>query len=69
MAAGHEAMTRRDWATAYRHFHAAHDLGHSVRRNHLAAHRAALSAAARGRHPARMLYQAVFLALATLTSW
>jgi hypothetical protein len=69
MGAGHEAMARRQWSTAYQHFHQAHDLGHAVRGDHLAAHRSALRAAVLGGHPAPALYQAIFLAFAALTSW
>jgi len=69
MEAGRAAMARRQWSTAYSHFHAAHDLGHARRAQHLAAHRAALQAAVRGRAPGRLLYQGVFLVVASLTSW
>ncbi len=61
-------MAVRDWATGYQHFRQAHDLGHPVRGRHLTAHRAALKAARRARHPGRVLYQLVFLGFASITS-
>jgi Protein of unknown function (DUF3703) len=69
MDAGHSCMSQRDWPGAYRHFRIAHDLGHAVRSRHLAAHRAAVRVAARSGPRDRLLYQLVFLAVASLTSW
>jgi len=69
MRAGHDLMRERRWAVAYRHYAAAHDLGHAVRSRHLAAHRAVLAAAWRaGRLHSVVAYQGVFLAVAFLTS-
>ena len=68
MEAGRACLAARDWATAYQHFHRAHDLGHPVRGRHLAAHQAALKAACRAPHPGRVLYQLVFLGFASVTS-
>jgi hypothetical protein len=69
MNAGHSCMARQDWSSAYRHFQNAHDLGHTVRSRHLAAHRAALEAARQDGRPGRILYQRFFLGVATFTSW
>jgi len=68
MNAGRACLTTRDWVTAYRHFQKAHDLGHPVRSQHLAAHRAALKAACHGHHLGRALYQLLFLGFASITS-
>lgn len=69
MDAGHSCMAQRNWPGAYHHFRNAHDLGHAVRSHHLAAHRAAVRVAARSGRPDRLLYQLVFLGVASLTSW
>lgn len=68
MNTGRTLATQGRWRESYRHFEAAHDLGHGVRSQHLAAHRAALHAATATRHPGRILYQTVFLAFAWLTA-
>lgn len=68
MQAGEAAAAQHRWPQAYQHYSAAHDLGHGVRMQHLAAHRGALSAAWRMRHAGRTVYQAVFLCFAFLTS-
>jgi len=68
MSAGRARLTAHDWVAAYRHFHNAHDLGHPVRSQHLAAHMAALKAACHAHHLGRALYQLVFLGFASITS-
>lgn len=69
MDTGRTCMDHRDWTGAYRHFLAAHDLGHAVRSWHLGAHKAALRTALQARWPGRVLYQLIFMAVAFLTSW
>jgi hypothetical protein len=68
MIRGRALAAQRRWADAYRHFVSAHDVGHSSRTRHLAAHRAALDVALRSRRPDRTLYQVVFLGFAWLTA-
>jgi len=68
MSAGHTCLAARDWIAAYHHFQTAHDLGHPVRSQRLAAHRAALEAAYHARHLGRFVYQVVFLGFASITS-
>ncbi|WP_413810683.1 DUF3703 domain-containing protein [Streptomyces sp. OE57] len=69
MRAGRARLREGQWSSAYACFQRAHDLGHGVRAEHLAAHRAALHTSWRARRPDRLLYQAVFLAFASLTSY
>jgi hypothetical protein len=69
MDAGQSCMAQQNWPDAYHHFRIAHDLGHAMRSRHLAAHTAALRVAGRSGRPDRFLYQLVFLAVASLTSW
>ncbi|MBP2322262.1 hypothetical protein JOF56_002647 [Kibdelosporangium banguiense] len=54
MSLGRDALLCGEWLTAYAHFGKAHGLGHDVRRQHLAAHRACLRAAWAGRSPGRI---------------
>jgi hypothetical protein len=68
LSAGDHLAAQSRWHAAYREYCAAHDLGHDVRTDHLAAHRAALVAAVQMRSPARIAYQAVFLSFAFLTA-
>ncbi|WP_394816152.1 DUF3703 domain-containing protein, partial [Clavibacter michiganensis] len=57
MTAGRAHERRKEWSAAYACFSRAHDLGHGVRAQHLAAHRAALRTAWYARRPRRILYQ------------
>ncbi|AJY75555.1 DUF3703 domain-containing protein [Paenibacillus beijingensis] len=68
METGKNLAIQGKWIDAYRHFEIAHELGHGVRKHHLAAHRAALQAAIKAKHPGRIFYQLFFLGFATLTS-
>jgi hypothetical protein len=69
MTAGRDRLREGQWSSAYTCFRRAHDLGHDVRTEHLAAHRAALHTAWCARRPDRLLYQTVFLGFAALTTW
>lgn len=69
MSAGQAHAEQRAWSSAYASFQRAHDLGHGVRAEHLAARQSALHAAWHGRRLDRIIYQVVFLGFATLTSW
>ncbi|QWF78481.1 DUF3703 domain-containing protein [Amycolatopsis sp. CA-230715] len=61
MSEARAAMERRNWAEAYRHFGRAHDLGHDVLADHLAAHRGMIRAAWRGGRVDRVLRNVVLL--------
>jgi Protein of unknown function (DUF3703) len=68
MQQGQTLAAQERWTVSYRHFAAAHDLGHRYRSEHLAAHRAALGAALRSGRPDRAVYQLTFLGIASLTA-
>ncbi|MFE0020747.1 DUF3703 domain-containing protein [Amycolatopsis sp. NPDC059021] len=66
MDAGREALARKDWRSAYRHFGRAHELGHDDLRLHLAAHRGLLRTSWRSGRVDRVIGQAVLMAGAAL---
>ncbi|GAA4534457.1 DUF3703 domain-containing protein [Amycolatopsis samaneae] len=66
LEAGREALARKDWRSAYRHFGRAHELGHDELALHLAAHRGLLRTSLRSGRIDRAAVQLVLMAGAYL---
>ncbi|NEA54617.1 DUF3703 domain-containing protein [Streptomyces sp. SID13666] len=68
MRQGHQALTARDFRSAYRRFGQAHNIGHDVLAHHLAAHRALATTAWRQRPPDRVASQIFLYGMAALST-
>lgn len=66
MAHGRAALAAGDLRTAYRHFGQAHEIGHEVLAQHLAAHRGLLATAWRERRIDRVATQLFLLSAAAV---
>ncbi|GAA1018952.1 MULTISPECIES: DUF3703 domain-containing protein [Amycolatopsis] len=66
MDRGRAALAVRDYRAAYRHFGRAHNLGHDVLADHLAAHRGLLATAWRQRRLDRVVAQLFLMGGAAL---
>lgn len=66
MAAGEQALRFSDYRRAYQAFCRAHDAGHPIKRNHLAAHRDMIRAAAKAGRLDRAAQNVVLMSAAFL---
>ncbi|WP_406630880.1 DUF3703 domain-containing protein [Amycolatopsis sp. WGS_07] len=66
MDKGRAALTAKDFRAAYRHFGRAHNLGHDVLADHLAAHRGLLATAWKQRRLDRAVAQLFLMGGAAL---